>query len=121
MNQDADRPSGKALLSSRVSDADRSLVYLRARLFRDRIEFRGLGWSGWYRRDVPLSEVERVHWRSGQPGAINFVIYVHDAASIKLHIKKGGGLWKYRIEELLGQQATAGGALPGNVKPASAA
>lgn len=110
----------KPLLKSRFRFAHRFLLFPRARLYQDRVVFSGFGWRGRYHHTVYLSEVDSVKWWTGEQHIVNFALYLHDDTSIKVWIK-GVGLWKFKIEEVLGKQLKMQEALPGSLSSASAA
>ncbi|HMB89962.1 MAG TPA: hypothetical protein VKP65_03890 [Rhodothermales bacterium] len=110
----------KPLLKSRFRFAHRFLLFPKAQLYQDRVVFSGIGWAGRYSQTVYLGDVDSVKWWAGNQHIVNFALHLHDDTSIKVWIK-GGGLWKFKIEEILGKQVKMQEALPGSLSSASAA
>lgn len=110
----------KPLLKSRFRFDHRFLLFPRARFYQDRIVFSGWGWTGRYNRTVLLGEIDHVKWWAGDQHIVNFALYLRDDTSLRMWIK-AVGLWKFKIEEHLGQRIKIQEALPGALSSASAA
>lgn len=92
-------PSDKenVMLSSRFRDPEKRLLFARALLFPNRIEFSGIALSGFYRRLLFLKQIERVEWKVGQSRAANLTIWTRDGQKMQFWMN-GAGLWKYMID-----------------------
>ncbi|MFQ5568477.1 MAG: hypothetical protein ACE5G0_02310 [Rhodothermales bacterium] len=112
--------SGRVLLSGRFRYAYRFLLFGRARLYRDRIVFSGMTWTSIHRRTVLLSDVARVSWRTNSERSVNMTLYLQNGESLRIWLN-GAGLWKYRIEERLGNRLGVYTDIPGEMTSASAA
>jgi hypothetical protein len=66
------------------------------RLFEDRIEFVGLGWTGVHRRTLPLDRLRDLRWWTGG-GPTNFAVLLDDEERIYVRVK-AAGLWKHEVE-----------------------
>ena len=87
----------EVMLSSRFRDPDRRLLFAKAMLFQNRIEFSGIALTGMYHRMLLLENIEQVEWRAGQIKATNLTIWMRDGDKVKLWMS-GAGLWKYMID-----------------------
>ena len=86
------------MLSGRFRDPERRLLFARALLFENRIEFSGLTLSGRYFRQLLLECVEHVEWRSGQAKRPNLIIRLRGGETLRVWMN-AAGLWKYEIEK----------------------
>lgn len=90
--------SDRPLLSSSFRLADRSLLFSKMRLHADRVTLFGVGWTGLYRRTVPLGDVAKVMWWAGAADhEVNLAFLLHSGERLGLRAKKAG-LWKYEVE-----------------------
>ncbi|MEZ4702978.1 MAG: hypothetical protein R2834_21780 [Rhodothermales bacterium] len=98
------------MLSSRFRDPEQRLLFARAHLFPNRIEFSGITLGGVYRKMLLLEQVEQVEWRAGQIRAANMILSLRDGSTFKFWVSTAG-LWKYLIDanmRTLSRQLTAG-------------
>ncbi|MDZ4701865.1 MAG: hypothetical protein SH809_19295 [Rhodothermales bacterium] len=98
------------MLASRFRDPEHRLLFARAYLFPNRIEFSGITLSGVYRKMLLLENVEQVEWRTGQIRAVNLILSLRDGSTYKFWVSTAG-LWKYLIDanmRTLSRQLTAG-------------
>lgn len=122
MPKNADRATHDAvssqedvMLASRFRDPEHRLLFARAYLFPNRIEFSGITLGGVYRKMLLLENVEQVEWRAGQIRTVNLILSLRDGSTYKFWVSTAG-LWKYLIDanmRTLSRQLTAG-------RPASA-
>lgn len=104
--------STDAVLSSSFRYADQRFLWSRLRLFEDRIEFVGLGWTGLHRRTLPLKRVKALRWwTGGGKGVVNFALRLHDGEHLRLHVE-AAGLWKHEVEARASNLASDEAALP---------
>jgi hypothetical protein len=87
----------EVMLSSRFRLPEHHLLFSRASLFSNRIEFSGLGLGGVYRRMLWLEHVEQVEWRPAQVRAVNLILSLRDGSTFKCWVNTAG-LWKYLID-----------------------
>ena len=84
-----------AVLSSSFRYTDQGFLWARMRLFEDRIEFVGLGWTGMHRRTLALDRVKDLRWWTGD-GRVNFAMLRDDGERIYVRVK-AAGLWKHEV------------------------
>lgn len=97
MKLEAGGQQQNAVLSSRLRYQDRTLLWGRIQLYRDRIEIKGFGWTGWHSRTIQLTEVEMIDWRAGDRFNLDVLLYGGTLLTVGVN---GAGLWKYQVEEL---------------------
>jgi hypothetical protein len=100
----------EVMLTSRFRDPEHRLLFARAYLFPNRIEFSGITMSGVFRKMLLLENVEQVEWRAGQVRAVNLILSLRDGSTYKFWVGTAG-LWKYLIDanmRTLSRQLTAG-------------
>ena len=100
----------EAILSSPFRYADQRFLWARLRLFEERIEFVGLGWTGLHRRTLPLERVKDLRWWTGD-GRVNFALLLHDGEHLRLRVK-AAGLWKHEVEARAPSLAPSDAPLP---------
>jgi hypothetical protein len=103
-----------AVLSSSFYYPGRRFLWSRLRLFENRIEMFGLGWTGLHRRTLLLDRVKRLRWWTGS-GNINFALLLKrddgEDERLYLHVD-AAGLWKHEVEARAPNLDTAGPPLP---------
>lgn len=90
--------STRLVRTSRFRYTNRRLWLARARLWEDRIELRGLSWTGLHHRTIPLEDLESVEWWSGDGPETNLALHLKNGDVVLLNVP-GPGLWKFAIEE----------------------
>ena len=88
--------SSDTILSSSFRYADQRFLWSRMQLYEDRIEFRGLSWTGLHRRTLPLERIKDQRWWTGG-GNVNYALLLDDDERIYVHVKSAG-LWKHEVE-----------------------
>lgn len=99
------------MLSSRFRDPEQRLLFARAQLYANRIEFSGITFGGVFKKRLLLDQVEQVEWRTGQIRAANMILSLRDGSKYQFWVSTAG-LWKYLIDanrRVLSRQLTAGG------------
>ena len=117
---DAPQPSEQPHLSSRFRHAEYRLLFGRARLYAHHVVCSGWRWKGHYQRTIPLSEIERVRWWSGDTVAINMTLQLRDGTTFPFWVASPG-LWKFKLRELGGVHLRVTEGLPEPLPAASAA
>lgn len=112
--------SDNVLLSSGFRYAHRRFYYARARLYTDRIELLGVGWTGVHRRTIALRDIARLSWRTDSHRSANMTIHMRDSEPIRLWMK-AAGLWKHQVDACLNKRLNVVDELPGSPTSASAA
>ena len=110
--------SADAVLSSSFRYPDRYFLWARMRLFEDRIEFVGLGWTGMDRRTLSLDRLKDLRWWTGD-GNINFGLLLHDGERVYVRVK-AAGLWKHEVESRAPNLDSTEATLPDHVPSARA-
>ena len=100
----------EVLLSSPLRLSEPSLLRGRARLYRDHIVLAGWTWGGRFNRELPLTQVERVDWWTGD-GPVNFTIQLQDGELISCKIR-GAGRWKFEVEQCFVAMGRSDAGLP---------
>ncbi len=106
------------LLSSRFRMPHRHVSLGRARLYGDRIDLRGWGLRGRYRRRIPLSHVASFEYHGLEAGA-NLSIYLVNGDQMHLHVKEAHR-WRERFEQWLEYDVLPSAKLVGNTEEAAA-
>ena len=99
-----------SLLSSPFKFDGGRHVWGCARLYPDRVELRGVGWDGRYRRSIPLVETIDMEYRPlpGGEGRINLVLETGEEVPL---VVRGAQEWRQSFESWMSYHVLAGAKL----------
>lgn len=89
----------KVLLTARFHLPEVRMLFSKAKLYPNRIEFRGWSSKGRYARTVHLSEIEDTQWWFGRSD-LNFALYLRSGEDLLMYLR-GAGNWKFTLDELM--------------------
>jgi hypothetical protein len=104
----------RRILRTKGRPDGQSVVRGRATLYSDRLELTGWTLRGRYRRNVALTDIERIEWWTAFAGTPNVLLRLADGSE-QLFWLENGGLWRFELAALLGERVTQG-SLPGGVR-----
>lgn len=110
---------GKAVVSTRFSEAGQHRFLGKLKLYPDQIVLSWVGWKGTERDAIALGDIVDVEWLAGAPGESSIVIKMKSGTERRLIVKEGGLL---RFEILrLAQLGSAKSKLPETKRKISSA
>lgn len=96
---------------------DRSLWFGKAKLLEDEIVVTGWEWTGHFERRLSLEKIESAQWFPREE--YNLLLRLHDGSRRVMDLKRGAGLWYWKLKDLIGDPPAHSAPLPSNGEAAT--